>query len=66
MKLGNMATVTIYLYSKLELRWGGVSLKLGRQMSMISAIEKIKAEEGLMETGDGVRGLERDLRDAGI
>ena len=29
-------------------------------MSMISAIEKIKAEEGLMGTGDGVRGLERD------
>ena len=45
-----MATVTIYLYSKLELR-GGVSLKLGRQMSMISAIEKIKTEEGLMGTG---------------
>ena len=65
MKLGNMATVTIYLYSKLELRGVG-SLKLWRQMSMISAIEKIKAEEGLMETGDGVRGLERDLRDAGI
>ena len=50
MKLGKMATVTIYLYSKLELRGGG-SLKLGRQMSMISAIEKIKAEEGLMGTG---------------
>ena len=58
MKLGKMATVTIYLYSKLELRGG--SLKFGRQMSMISAIEKMKAEEGLMGTGDGVRGLERD------